>query len=137
MGALKSNIFIISIAIYIIGIKFFELIFSLGQYLVINNELSNTVFYIISGICGLLAVLIMRFLYKKYNDNWLYFLIGGVLIIYLITYFVTRNLGESIGESNFDIDKFVLYENARSYIFIAIHVVLFAFHKYLLNDKNE
>ena len=138
MSQLKPNIFIASITIYIIGIKFFELLFSLGKFLTVDSDLSNIVFYIISAICGLLSLFIMRILYKKYNDNWLYFLIVGTVIMYLTTYFVSRNLGEVIGESSdFDVNKFVLYENARSYIFIAIHIILFIFYKYLFSKKTE
>lgn len=139
MEKIKSNSFVGSIAIYIIVIKLFELLFSVGKLITVSNKLSDITFYIISIFNIAILIVVMRFLYRFFNrkKNILYFLIALALILILSSYFLNSYIGQIIGEADFEFSKLITYDKISGYSFFAFHIVFFTFRKFLFgNDGN-
>lgn len=132
-----SKAFIKYIAVYIIFINLFEVLYRTAQYLSVSNDFSNAMIYLVAIVFALLSILLLRVLFQSRDKISFFILILLTAVIYFGTFYITSYLGEMIGE-NFEVtsDKYFLFEKLRNYLIVGLHILLIAIHPFILGDKK-
>jgi hypothetical protein len=142
MTALKPNSLIISIIIYIVSTKLFESLFSISQFINMKNDFSELIFYIFSIFYIIVTVIFMQFCYVLYNknlnkENFIYLYIISLLVVFIITSYLSYYYGKETGSLDVKFDKFAFYINTNTYAYLIFHGIIFTLYRFIFKYKKS
>ncbi len=140
MTALKPNSLIISIIIYIVSTKLFEFLFGISQFINMKNDFPEFIFYIFTALYIMIAIIFMRFCYSLYNknlhkSNFIYLYITGLIVVFVITSYLSYYYGRETGSLDVKFDKFAFFQNINNYAYLLFHGIIFVFYRFIFKEK--